>query len=637
MIKKIFFLILLFTINNCFAVDYPKALIVEHAGDTYAGDYTSPDGDFAPAKERHKEGYTGTYIYEGMVNGFPYWVQNGCIGEFVIKECRCYIYKQDRRWVLVPQPPNTSGELYGRTDDWLANAYNNNEWPWEGKWAGNVKSITINNDIDLAEARKKAKFNSCPGSKPKEPTFLKDEDIPKALIIEHGGDEYGGDNIFEGIGGPKGNEPEGYPHAGDYTGTYIYEGTINGLPYWVQNRCIGEHTYGECRCYIYKQNNTWVLVPQPPGSDNNAWLANAYNDNTWPWEGEWRGDVNKITINNDIDLAEARKKAKINSCPSNDIKPEITNEEQIAKNRQFVEEQINMEGEGYLRPVDENKAIDNKPIVSSNLGEIDNEQIANSVNLLFEERAYKNGGSYQGEVKNGRPHGIGVLTFQGKKYIGEWEDGVPNGFGIKLTQNELYIGQFKNSMKNGKGEIFKIIDRNSTRTMNSRTYDYVLNIFDLESDFNIDGFNVKNVHDFAKDLINKDLRSYEGNFKNDVKHGTGRIWYDNKGSMYYGNFAKDQPSGQGKKSFTNGDFYHGEFKEGKPHGEGSLESTDGSQYVGQFVDGIANGRGTKFFANKTSYTGDFKDGVANGKGTFKDTRGRKLSGTWKNGKLIKRD
>ena len=80
MIKKILFLIFLFAINNCFAVDYPKALIVEHAGDTYAGDYTSPDGDFAPAKERHKEGYTGTYIYEGMINGFPYWVQNGCIG-----------------------------------------------------------------------------------------------------------------------------------------------------------------------------------------------------------------------------------------------------------------------------------------------------------------------------------------------------------------------------------------------------------------------------------------------------------------------------------------------------------------------------------------------------------------------------
>ena len=473
MIKKILFLILLFAINNCFAVDYPKALIVEHAGDTYAGDYTSPDGDFAPAKERHKEGYTGTYIYEGMINGFPYWVQNGCIGEFVIKECRCYIYKQDGRWVLVPQAPNTSGKLYGRTDDWLANAYTDNEWPWEGKWAGNVKSITINNDIDLTEAR---------------------------------------------------------------------------------------------------------------------------------------------------------KKAKINSCPSNDRKPEIanqeqiTNQEQIAKNLQFVEEQINMDGT-YLREFDtENPA---KP--------------DNSVNRLSEQlTAYldENGESYQGEIKNGLPHGIGVSTSQqqGRKYIGGWKNGVPNGFGIMSTQNELYIGEFKNSMRHGKGQIFKVdgwpnMEKNKN-FMDENSEKYI---------FNIDVFNVKeNINEFVKYLINADLRRFEGNFKDDVKHGNGRAWYKN-GSMYSGNFSEDQPNGKGQKSFADGDFYNGDFKQGIFHGKGSLISTDGSQYVGQFVNGIANGRGTKTFNDKTSYTGNFKNGVADGKGTFRKRNGEKISGTWKNGKIIKRN
>ena len=144
----------------------PKALIIEHTGDTYDGAYTAPDGTVAPAKERHKDGYSGTYIYEGEFNGLPYWVKNGCRGEFVINECRCYIYfyKKGLTWVLVPQPPGTSGALYGSSDDWLANAYNDSRWPWLGTWNGNIKGVNIDNDIDLDQARIDAKINACPAN-----------------------------------------------------------------------------------------------------------------------------------------------------------------------------------------------------------------------------------------------------------------------------------------------------------------------------------------------------------------------------------------------------------------------------------------------------------------------------------------
>jgi len=502
-------------INISFAADHPKALIVEHGGDTYAGDYTSPDGDFAPAKERHKEGYTGTYIYEGEFNGSPYWVQNGCVGEFVIKECRCYIYKQNNRWVLVPQPPGTSGKLYGRTDDWLANAYNDNKWPWEGKWAGNVKSITINNDIDLNKAREEVKINSCPGDK-KEPLLRKPEEqeaqgwirgkikeltmkakfwvkAPVALYIKHGGDEYGGDMIRGGKGGPLGDEPAGYRHAGDYTGTYILEGKFNGSPYWVQNNCVGGGD--ACRCYIYKQRDLWVLVPQHPGAFDNAWLANAYTEAEFPWKDphKWRGEVDFLYISEiDPDL-EYKKRVALDSCPGEwppgykdknpAKKPQnptqvdysgTTNTKKTLSDGTDATVTSRDNGEDVLAKIENQDPhttnADGTYTSSANsaIGTVEENSIGtddrnhpddglfkkgvirtNSVLGVMEEEPHltkvpMNSNNYLGQLEHGDMNGVGIsassgasdrgLTYTQGKFIGEYENGKKNGWGAELTR-----------------------------------------------------------------------------------------------------------------------------------------------------------------------------------------------------------
>ena len=175
---------------------------------------------------------------------------------------------------------------------------------------------------------------------------IEEDEIPKALIVEHTWDKNGGDNINSA---PNDNPPDA--PSGDYTGTYIYEGEFNDSPYWVQNNCIGEMTVKECRCYIYKQINSdygdlWVLVPQPPGTNNNDFLANAVHklgvnpDKILPWMGKWekgwggKSAINKITINNDIDLNKARKNAKINACPvSFDSNSSLDNLTLIAKQK----------------------------------------------------------------------------------------------------------------------------------------------------------------------------------------------------------------------------------------------------------------------------------------------------------------
>ena len=276
--------------------------------------------------------------------------------------------------------------------------------------------------------------------------------IPKALILKHSGDEYGGDNIFEGVGGPKGNEPDNYPHAGDYTGTYILEGTFNGAPYWVQNRCIGEYEIGECRCYIYlwKNKTTWVLVPQPPGtvlSGGEDWHANAHITAKWPWDGPWKGEVTSVIINNDIDLVKAQKEARLNSCPidekvnpsneqqekqANTSQAKLTNNPVPILNRQrenSVDE--NSKSYGYSTNKEERK-ITNESERNSIEGELIQEDQTSNQEMLPVIKI-QNGGVFIGEVKDGKPHGIGMINFKekGMVHIGEWKIGSPDGLGVK--------------------------------------------------------------------------------------------------------------------------------------------------------------------------------------------------------------
>ena len=60
---------------------------------------------------------------------------------------------------------------------------------------------------------------------------------------------------------------------------------------------------------------------------------------------------------------------------------------------------------------------------------------------------------YYGEIKNGKPEGIGDLTASdGEKYVGEWKDGKKHGQGtFYYTDGGVYVGEFKDGERNGQG------------------------------------------------------------------------------------------------------------------------------------------------------------------------------------------
>ena len=83
---------------------------------------------------------------------------------------------------------------------------------------------------------------------------------------------------------------------------------------------------------------------------------------------------------------------------------------------------------------------------------------------------------------------------------------------------------------------------------------------------------------------------YEGQFKDDMCHGKGKMTWPN-GDIYEGDWFEDFRAGKGKTVWANGVYYEGEYLKGKCHGNGFRTYTDNYTYKGQFKDGVRHGKG----------------------------------------------
>jgi len=77
---------------------------------------------------------------------------------------------------------------------------------------------------------------------------------------------------------------------------------------------------------------------------------------------------------------------------------------------------------------------------------------------------------------------------------------------------------------------------------------------------------------------------YEGENKNNIRHGHGIMHYRNWGEKYDGSWIDDNRVGRGTLNFTNGDTYIGEFKLNVPWGIGVYRYADGYVEQGEFFD-----------------------------------------------------
>ena len=108
------------------------------------------------------------------------------------------------------------------------------------------------------------------------------------------------------------------------------------------------------------------------------------------------------------------------------------------------------------------------------------------------------------------------------------------------------------------------------------------------------------------------------------------------GDIYFGEFSKGIPNGQGRYEYANGAKYFGEIKSGKRHGRGISIYSDGDRYTGDYKDNNRNGKGTLIYSNGDKYVGEFKDELKHGDGILFYIDGSvPLQGEWKYARFVR--
>ena len=100
------------------------------------------------------------------------------------------------------------------------------------------------------------------------------------------------------------------------------------------------------------------------------------------------------------------------------------------------------------------------------------------------------------------------------------------------------------------------------------------------------------------------------------------------GYRYEGEWRDNLKHGRGKCVFPNGDEYEGEFELDKAAGQGVFTRPNGNRYEGSYRDDKSNGWGVYTFATGDRFEGQWRDGLKTGSGTITWADGRKFEGTF---------
>ena len=230
-------------------------------------------------------------------------------------------------------------------------------------------------------------------------------------------------------------------------------------------------------------------------------------------------------------------------------------------------------------------------------------------------------GLYRGELDiKGKYNGYGELYLKtGKKYEGKFIDGKLNGYGrlIDLFGIKCYEGNFKdNQLLDGYGKIIEINEDGSK----------VIYEGDIE-----------NMKKQGKGIEKKKDSTYMGFFNDDLKHGKGKVVFNEEDSVYEGDFNKGKMTGSGIFTWKDKTSYDGEFLDGKMHGKGLFKWPDGTEFEGNYANNLKEGLGEYRWKNGKKFKGMFKGGKQHGKGVYILPNGEVKNVEYKEGKLIKKN
>ncbi len=212
---------------------------------------------------------------------------------------------------------------------------------------------------------------------------------------------------------------------------------------------------------------------------------------------------------------------------------------------------------------------------------------------------------FYGELKDGRPDGMGILMsniFYGDEeharirnieYIGNFEAGKKNGYGLSFSCAEYYGTEHRltyegEHKKGGFTEGTEYCIRKETE------------IYPVE------------YQEFSNETIKKiTLCNHLITCKYSSKEGCFYNYIDEYVKEYDGEIKELLPHGKGTEYYNSGEIkYKGEYKEGKYHGEGTEYYESGKvKYEGEYKNGVYHGKGTLYNEDgSVKYEGKFKKG-----------------------------
>ena len=199
---------------------------------------------------------------------------------------------------------------------------------------------------------------------------------------------------------------------------------------------------------------------------------------------------------------------------------------------------------------------------------------------------FANGALYEGNMSNGKIHGMGTLWFaNGDVYKGYWNMNRREGEGILNTVDGLsYQGTFANNQLHG----------------HARIYDGSGGYFEGTW---VNGVNTGGGYYISTDGVKTKGYWTGGGFKagalpaiQETKEvladcnlvpcgsGRGRMVFDD-GSVYAGFCLNGLPDGEGECRYVNGEVYRGHWNHGRPSGMGHYTYTNGVVLSGEWEDG----------------------------------------------------
>lgn len=199
---------------------------------------------------------------------------------------------------------------------------------------------------------------------------------------------------------------------------------------------------------------------------------------------------------------------------------------------------------------------------------------------------------YRGELKNGKPHGVGTVGYgNAKEYSGYFEDGIPTGYGIWYSGSYfpgqylaskpnvhyynnpiLYEGMSEDWEPQGEGIRFKYTDlKLEGSSVYGTLYVYVgeFDGTDIEGKFDV----YASVH--GRTLLPRYLREYDGYYEKEeyVHQPEGLSYHCYTGEVEYGKFE-----GKGTSYYPNGNIhFKGKFEGDRITSKGVLYNETGKK------------------------------------------------------------